>query len=549
MEIAEQEPRVRIFRIIAFLAVGLLFFLRRPSSLLAPQLWAEDAVVFFDQAFHLKLGSFSEAYAGYLHTGPRLVAFVSRAFPAAYAPWIFAWSAFFIALVSMGLLIFSRINGNPWVGSFLSIAAAIAPHTFPEIFWSLTNVQWPLSILLIGLLIADSTKSIIHSSLRSTMIFIAGASTPLSAAFIPFSIWRAVRTEKTTPTLLPFALAILAGLIQGIQILTNHTSTHFTLLSSPVESVQILGMHVFLQAFLPKSLYLHAYETPWLESVTGILGLAAITTMTLRAKRMREPMVMLLGMGAVLFLATLARVDAESSKFLLDANMDGWGDRYFYVLRVLMLAILILRIFESKRYEFWALSVSLCLMIASAFPRLMAPPLEQQEWLKYAPSIDAKEPADIPINPGWTYKFRPRSGISPFSNYELRLEIAADHPGVFQVFYAVDPSRFSEVDSVAKPFEANTRFQSLQFPFSATKQFALRLDPGNLPGALRLRNIELWQNGNRLGGISALALRGLNDIQIDINETSEEILSATVPDHGVDPMLLVPHQAMDQLLR
>jgi len=408
LKIAEQESKIRIFRSMSFLAAGLLFFLRRPSSLLAPQLWAEDAVVFFDQAFHLKLGSFSEAYAGYLHSAPRFVAFVAQAFPAAYATWIFAWSAFIITLGSVGLLVFTRVNGNPWVGSFMSLAAAIAPHIYPEIFWTLTNVQWTLSILFIGLLIADSTKSIIHSSLRSTMIFIAGTSTPLSAAFIPFSVWRTVRTEKTTPTLLPFALAILAGLIQGIQILTNHTSTHFTLLSSPVESIRILGMHVFLQAFLPKSLYLHAYEMPLLEFVTGILGLAAITTMTLRAKGMREPMAMLLGMSAVLFLATLARIDAESSRFLLDANMDGWGDRYFYVLRVLMLAILILRLFECKRYEFWALSVSLCLMIASALPRLIAPRLEQHEWLEYARSIDAKEPVDIPINPGWTYKFRPQ---------------------------------------------------------------------------------------------------------------------------------------------
>ncbi len=408
MKIVKQESRITIFRILAFLAAGLLFFLRRPSSLLAPQLWAEDAVEFFDRAFHLKLGSFSEAYAGYLHSAPRFVAFVAQAFPAAYAPWIFAWSAFFITLLSMGLLIFSHVKGNPWVGSFLSLAAAIAPHIYPEIFWTLTNVQWTLSILFIGLLIADSTGSIVQSALRSTMILIAGTSTPLSAAFIPFSIWRAVRTQKTTPTLLPFAMAILAGLIQGIQILTNHTSTHFTLLSSPVESVRILGMHVFHQSFLPKSLYMHAYEMPWLEFVMGILGLAGITTMTLRAKRMREPMVMLLGMGAVLFLATLARVDADSSKFLLDANMDGWGDRYFYVLRVLMLAILILRIFECKRYEFWALSVSLCLMIASALPSLMAPPLEQHEWLEYARSIDAKEPVDIPINPEWIYRFRPQ---------------------------------------------------------------------------------------------------------------------------------------------
>ncbi len=259
-------PDIKAFRTIAILTSGLLFFLRRPSSLLNPQLWAEDAVIFFDQAFHLRLDSFAESYAGYLHTAPRLVAFAAQSFSAAYTPWIYAWSAFTITLASIGLLVFSRVRGNPWFGPWLSLAAAIAPHISEEIFWSSTNAQWTLSILLIGLLIVDSTPSAVHSLLRSIMIFLAGASTPLSAAFIPFALWRAVRTEKSVPALAPFIVALLVGLIQGFQILHNHTEANLALLWSPAEVVKILGMRLFLQGFLPKSIYIKTFELPWLHS-------------------------------------------------------------------------------------------------------------------------------------------------------------------------------------------------------------------------------------------------------------------------------------------
>lgn len=163
-------------------------------------------------------------------------------------------------------------------------------------------------------------------------------------------------------------------------------------------------------------------------------------------------------------------------------------------------------------------------------------------------TIDAKQPANIPINPGWTYKFRPNPPDRNAATYELKLEIAADRAGIFQVFYSSDPAGFRETDSDAHPFNGGGEFQTLKFLIQVTGRFTLRLDPGSNTGKIQLRNIELWQNGERLARISALSLKAQNDIMINTSETSDNFLSATVSESGIDPMLLVPQQAMDSLL-
>ena len=75
------------------LLVATLLFIKRPDTFLNPQFWAEDAVIFFKQAFEQGAWAFTNTYNGYYHTLPRLVALVGGCVPVLHRPAIYNYSA------------------------------------------------------------------------------------------------------------------------------------------------------------------------------------------------------------------------------------------------------------------------------------------------------------------------------------------------------------------------------------------------------------------------------------------------------------------------
>src|SRR5688500_19803875 len=67
---------------------------RRFDLVMNPQFWAEDSVIFFEQAYNAGWSVLWRPYAGYLHTIPRLVAGVAGQLDPLYAPGIFMGVAF-----------------------------------------------------------------------------------------------------------------------------------------------------------------------------------------------------------------------------------------------------------------------------------------------------------------------------------------------------------------------------------------------------------------------------------------------------------------------
>ncbi|MDF3821460.1 hypothetical protein P3G55_16265 [Leptospira sp. 96542] len=85
-----------------FLISFLILYLHRPDSLNHPQLWAEDGTIFLRDEWILGFPyTIPLLYSGYIHLVPRFIAFLSNLFPYEFIPFVFNFSAIFLAAVSV----------------------------------------------------------------------------------------------------------------------------------------------------------------------------------------------------------------------------------------------------------------------------------------------------------------------------------------------------------------------------------------------------------------------------------------------------------------
>ena len=70
-----------------------LAFVRRPEGFLGPQLWAEDALVFWSEFNQFGVTSFWTPHAGYLHFIPRGIAAAASLFALEWTGVVFFYSS------------------------------------------------------------------------------------------------------------------------------------------------------------------------------------------------------------------------------------------------------------------------------------------------------------------------------------------------------------------------------------------------------------------------------------------------------------------------
>lgn len=112
-------------------------------------LWAEDGVVFINDAERYGLNSIWTQYAGYLHLYPRLIALIASQVDLIYTPWIFmsgfilaVWAMMFVVVRGMG-----ELNLHPLGALAGAIILGVQPNN-GDIFFTLTNSQWFLAVAL-----------------------------------------------------------------------------------------------------------------------------------------------------------------------------------------------------------------------------------------------------------------------------------------------------------------------------------------------------------------------------------------------------------------
>lgn len=379
------------------LAVVGVLGLRKPDALLTPQFWADDVRPFYLDALYVGNEALQRGYAGYFHLFPRGAAWLAGNFSACWGPAIFTGLAV-LATLGVALLCFSprlKLSGKPW----LAVAIAAVPHS-GEVFFNVTNVQWLGCLALVLILIKGDPETVGDWVVDIGTVLATGLTGPFVVFLAPlFAVRAGLRRSAAGLVLL-----LMAAGAAALQI-WEYASFQATPNPAPWD-LKILIAHVFLH--LPLSF---AGAASWSAAMSPNLALLAGVPWVALAgycwwTRDRSRLVRraaLLTVAGVLLGAAAFRVRFDQMDF---ADFS-YGDRYFFVPRVLVLWCLIDVLGEGGYKRAVALTL-LVVAIVSTAPKFRLEPSTNLNWHQYCRAIDEGRAITVPILPDWQVEFPER---------------------------------------------------------------------------------------------------------------------------------------------
>jgi hypothetical protein len=393
-----QKPTLNLWVLIA-LAVFLV--VRKPHALFTPQLWAEDGSIFLMQADLHGTSALVMPYMGYLHTLPRVIAWAAaRLLDPAWWPAFYNGISFVIWLAVLARLFTRRFDlpGKPW----LALALIATPHT-GEVFFNITNLQWLTAFVLIqqALILPPTTRADrISDRIILALVTLTG---PFGIVFLPLFAWRWWR-DRRRDNAVAFGIVLVCAAIQAWFVV--RTGPRFEFQSDPLRlwpNLVVLARRLVIWPVLGRE--------PALEFSPGVIAgvggafLLALAGWVLRPHPWRRLRAQVLVAFALITLAAVYRTRPDT--WAAD-NLD-FGDRYFYIPRVLLAWLLIWEFNCVPRFAANAARL-VCLTAVAAHVHeytLRAPP--DYHWASHVEPIRQGIRADIPILPeGWTLEYRGR---------------------------------------------------------------------------------------------------------------------------------------------
>ncbi len=270
--------------ILIFVAAFIVVVLRRPDSILNPQFWAEDGVVWYSDAYNTgALRSLLLPVQGYLQTISRLTAAFAQLFPFSSAPLIFNVVAITIQVLPVNVIMssrFTRLIPGFQVRLLLSLLYLALPNSW-EVHANLTNAQWHLALLAFMVMVALPSARSLWRYFDTVVILMSGLSGPFSILLTPVAVvlcWR--RREKWTfflcmllaaSALLQTVCVVLTMKISRFQTPLGATSTNF---------VRILSGQVFMSVLFGQKghewILSHVESYSALAIVVTAIGLMAV---------------------------------------------------------------------------------------------------------------------------------------------------------------------------------------------------------------------------------------------------------------------------------
>ncbi len=377
--------------VIVGLISGFVLFVRKPDSLVNPQLWAEDGVIFFQQQLELGLGAIFTPYNGYLHLAPRLVAaFADRLFPYCWVPAVYNYLCLLIT-IGVAVSVYSNrlsISHRP----LLALSLVFVPHFENEVFLNITNLQWILCpLLLVTLFKTAPSGNFFRKGLSVAsdflLLLLCGLSGPFLLLLSPFFVGRALIKRDSYSV-------VLAGVVFII------TLVQLSFIHSQPPEIQGEGpdLEVLLELIGKRflgELFLGVTISAGLPSFIWVLLLPLFCVYfwkILQARHWRS--MVCLSFGVILFLAVLYKFKNDWGILLPSSN----GPRYFF-LPYLMTIWSIILLQEKIKISGWI--ALLFILIASLTSGFRSDPLPDKAWHNYCERI-GEEPLVVPINPeGW----------------------------------------------------------------------------------------------------------------------------------------------------
>jgi hypothetical protein len=364
-----------LFLAATLLSLGVLV-LQTGSSLSLPQFWAEDCLVFFSDAHSMGWGALLQPYAGYWHWAPRTVAQLADQVPLLHAPLVMVMADLLLRALALGTLAL-LVSPRP-VAIILFACALLVPHS-GELLGNVSSAQWHLAFVLIGILLMNHPPASRSGKLALLLMALLSAlSSPLVTALAPLYALKLLLRDRSAAAL-SFGNGLLALLIAvaAVQLITAGVSYEY----------EATGPSRFTQLEILQRLVGRVLD-PWnaiLPRAGFYIVLAMALTSCLFDIRAQPP----LRQSAGLFLggALLAVMGIIAIKLLSNPRAilvpDG-GDRYFWVIRVLLVACCMLALRPlSQTRPGSAVSLLLVLLVLgqwSSRTPLVKPELPDTDW-------------------------------------------------------------------------------------------------------------------------------------------------------------------------
>ncbi|MGA8612463.1 MAG: hypothetical protein WB760_12215 [Xanthobacteraceae bacterium] len=358
----------------AVLCAVVVLLVRAPDAFTNPQMWAEDATVFWIQQYQYGWAAVVMPYAGYLHLAVRLTAGLASLFDPAYAPTIYVGASAFFAAWSAATA--ATVTVKPIVKFLFAATLTLPPHPTGEIFGNLANVQWLMAPTLVLVLATDPPASRFWRLNQSAFVLVSGLSGPFSIFLLPLSVWRIVRNIDG-----PSVLATVSGTLQ-LATLAMSLSQMFP---QPGESAPL---HLIVM-MLGRCVHM----SPWAAAA----GLAVLfASLTISEGRWVRLCLLYLASAIIISAALKFRQDS----YAFDSPED--GPRYFYIPQLVIVWCAISLCFSRRAGIIVGIAALVTLALTYPHEFFKRPQLPDELWAEHVKNI-GKMLVVIPVNPpGWS---------------------------------------------------------------------------------------------------------------------------------------------------
>lgn len=397
----------------------LIFFMmawKAQDSMMNPQFWAEDSLIFFKEQLPVHYPLVFRPYAGYLHLIPRLGAWISSFAGVVRAPLAYNIIAAAVVTTAIFFSIQRLSRYIPWV---IVLAAFMLTPTSGEILGSLTNVHWFTQIALAVLCLDRKYQAGPGMTyVRIAAILAMGLSGPFSI----FVLIVAIVSLATAKSMAQFGPSVLASyaraflvtrdwtalcalavcaIVQSVMIVTHPLSTvlgaptisglHDMIVLALTSITELGPIHTFAESVVPSKIWF----------VLEALMLAAIVSSRLSSSH-KILMVMLMAM------ASIEMISASLVKPTDVLKAFGAGDRYFYLFKVVFWLVAWSAcagtVSHGQRRHVTTAVLMAMGLVAVANPNLLRrQSLQNLHWDEQAHSLATPGEHVVPVNPApWT---------------------------------------------------------------------------------------------------------------------------------------------------
>jgi hypothetical protein len=343
-----------------------VFYLRLPLRIVDGFLWAEDLFVFLREAYDGGLRSLASPYAGYLHTLPRLVAYLLARFSLIpQAPYFYVYACVLIYAACAMYLYRVALRFHP--SRLFAAAVAAVPFLTAqsgEIYLSITNLQWivgPVCLVLIWDTFTPTPEAR-PWKWRLAALFVLITTGPFAVLFGPailLILWVNRHTLRSDRSLAALVVCCIAGVVQLVAMHyappparmenTSHDWSHFLWLGQ-------FGRNFVIEFFVPRM-----WIGNWWKPVA--LLLAALVVGIAAASRQRVACLCLLVLAVLMWAIGVYRADTPD----IEVHWFGYGSRYLFVPYVFCTWALLIALVTTPKMLRWIPALLIAAIMWTSF--------------------------------------------------------------------------------------------------------------------------------------------------------------------------------------